>query len=57
MIRGIGDPLVGAYARCYLVRIGVLTSKSNEYLKECFADFLGVYHTVSHGKIVYTALG
>jgi len=46
MIRGIGDPLVGAYARCYLVRIGVMTHKSNEYLKECFADFLAVYHTV-----------
>jgi hypothetical protein len=54
MIRGIGDPLVGAYARCYLVRIGVMTSRSNEYLKECFADFLSVYHTVSHGKIVYS---
>ncbi|CAG9805529.1 unnamed protein product [Chironomus riparius] len=46
MIRGIGDPLVGAYARCYLVRIGVTTSKSHEYLKECFADFLSVYHTI-----------
>lgn len=50
MIRGIGDPLVGAYARCYLVRIGVKTSKSHEYLNTCFADFLGVYHTVSHAK-------
>lgn len=50
MIRGIGDPLVAAYARCYLIRIGVsvyqCVSANREYMKESFVDFLATYHTV-----------
>jgi hypothetical protein len=47
MIRGIGDPLVAAYARCYLLRIGITVSTNREYMKESFVDFLATYHTVS----------
>lgn len=47
MIRGIGDPLVSAYARCYLIRVGITTCTNQEYMKECFNDFLNIYHTVS----------
>lgn len=46
MIRGIGDPLVATYARCYLIRIGFATCENQEYMKECFRDFFNVYHTV-----------
>jgi hypothetical protein len=46
MIRGIGDPLVSAYARCYLVRMGISVSNNREYMKESFFDFLATYHTV-----------
>lgn len=47
MIRGIGDPLVAAYARCYLCRVGLTVSNSINYIKENINDFLFVYHTVS----------
>lgn len=47
MIRGIGDPLVATYARCYLCRVGLTVSTSIEYIKENLNDFLFVYHTVS----------
>lgn len=47
MIRGIGDPLVAAYARCYLVRVGINVSSNREYMKESFVDFLASYHTVN----------
>lgn len=46
MIRGIGDPLIAAYARCYLIRIGSTVSNSRDYMKESFVDFLSIYHTV-----------
>lgn len=51
MIRGIGDPLIAAYARCYLMRIGIGVSSSREYMKEGFIDFLATYHTVRIKKI------
>jgi hypothetical protein len=51
MIRGVGDPLVAAYARCYLMRIGINVSNSREYMKESFVDFLATYHTVKTRKI------
>ncbi|XP_018335730.1 UPF0505 protein C16orf62 homolog isoform X2 [Agrilus planipennis] len=48
MIRGIGNPLVAAYARCYICRVGItVTTTSNSdsnYLKENFNDFLGCYN-------------
>lgn len=46
MIRGIGDPLVATYARCYLVRVGVLVTSNKSYIHNNFKDFLAVYQTV-----------
>lgn len=46
MIRGIGDPLIAAYARCYLCRVGPTVTKNTKYLEENLDDFLFVYHTV-----------
>lgn len=48
MIRGIGDPLVAVYARCYLVRVGITVCNDKHYMKDSFMDFLGTYHTVSN---------
>lgn len=45
-IRGIGDPLVAAYARCYLCRVGMTVTGDREYIKNNLHDFLFVYHTV-----------
>ncbi|XP_029646027.1 VPS35 endosomal protein sorting factor-like [Octopus sinensis] len=45
MIRGIGDPLVAAYARCYLCRVGATVAFGyREHLLPCFDDFLFTYH-------------
>lgn len=46
MIRGIGDPLIAAYVRCYLCRVGPTVTKDTKYLEENLNDFLFVYHTV-----------
>ncbi|XP_051172865.1 VPS35 endosomal protein-sorting factor-like [Leptopilina boulardi] len=42
MIRGIGNPLIGIYARCYLCRVGLALNKNMdfEFAKENFYDFL-----------------
>lgn len=54
MIRGIGDPLVAAYARCYLVRIGIGTCpERQDYIKECFNDFLSTYNTVKIDNFLF----
>lgn len=46
IIRGIGDPLVAAYARCYLCRVGLTVTADKDYIKNNLNDFLFVYHTV-----------
>ncbi|XP_046805800.1 VPS35 endosomal protein sorting factor-like isoform X1 [Lucilia cuprina] len=51
MIRGIGDPLVATYARCYLVRVGVLVTTNKTYIHNNFKDFLSVYQTAFSGAI------
>ncbi|KAJ8318573.1 hypothetical protein KUTeg_003664 [Tegillarca granosa] len=44
MTRGIGDPLVAVYCRCYLSRVGILVSpRTTGHLMPCFEDFLVSY--------------
>ena len=45
MIRGIGNPLIAIYARCYLCRVGLALNKSSDFdfAKENFYDFLFTY--------------
>ncbi|XP_029053584.1 VPS35 endosomal protein-sorting factor-like [Osmia bicornis bicornis] len=45
MIRGIGNPLIGVYARCYLCRVGLALNKTSdfEFVRENFYDFLITY--------------
>lgn len=47
MTRGIGDPLVGVYARCYLCRVGIAISpKFRDHLMPCFDDFIQMYSQI-----------
>lgn len=48
MVRGIGNPLVAWYARCYLCRVGVLTNLRINYFEESFKDILLTYKQVNH---------
>ncbi|XP_012161991.1 UPF0505 protein CG8202 isoform X2 [Ceratitis capitata] len=51
MIRGIGDPLVQTYARCYLVRISLSVTNNKECVRENFKDFSKIYHTIFNGAV------
>ncbi|KAH8369160.1 hypothetical protein KR009_002879, partial [Drosophila setifemur] len=42
-LRGIADPLVSSYARCYLVRMGVSLTPSKTYIRESFCDLFIIY--------------
>lgn len=52
IIRGIGDPLVAAYARCYLCRVGLTVTSNNDFIVENLKDFLFVYHTVCCAQLI-----
>ncbi|XP_033326331.2 VPS35 endosomal protein-sorting factor-like [Megalopta genalis] len=45
MIRGIGNPLIAVYARCYLCRVGLALNKTSdfEFIRNNFYDFLCTY--------------
>uniref|UniRef100_A0A8W7Q563 VPS35 endosomal protein-sorting factor-like n=1 Tax=Anopheles coluzzii TaxID=1518534 RepID=A0A8W7Q563_ANOCL len=51
MIRGIGDPLVAIYARCYLCRVGMSLTLDRTYISENLDDILMIYHTIFNGGI------
>ena len=47
MVRGIGDPLVAAYARAYLCRVGMsIAPESRMHLLPNFTDYLSTYSQV-----------
>ncbi|XP_013110516.2 VPS35 endosomal protein sorting factor-like [Stomoxys calcitrans] len=51
-IRGVGDPLVAVYARCYLIRTGVSVLAPNKtYIYQNFKDFVTIYQTTFSGAI------
>ena len=53
MSRGIGDPLVALYARCYLCRIGVLVAPDvSSHFMINFQDFMATYTQVCGGVVV-----
>lgn len=49
MMRGLGDPLAAAYARCYLARRGAAVLPGDKgYLGEMLGDMLPQYTSISH---------
>ncbi|BFZ02646.1 hypothetical protein BsWGS_05685 [Bradybaena similaris] len=52
MTRGIGDPLVSVYARCYLCRVGILVAPSfKSHIPQCFEDFIATFHQVQGDSV------
>jgi hypothetical protein len=57
MVRGIGDPLVAAYARAYLCRVGMsIAPESRMHLLPNFTDYLSTYSQLNSDQ-VQNALG
>lgn len=57
MTRGIGDPLVAAFARCYLCRVGVLIApKISDHFKRCYEDVLLTFAEQVGGDSVQNGL-
>jgi len=53
MMRGIGDPLVAIYARCYLCRVGVQVAPSvKTHLMANFHDTLKTYAQVGYDTVL-----
>ena len=47
MVRGIGDPLVAAYARAYICRVGMsIAPESRTHLMGNFTDYLSTFSQV-----------
>ncbi|XP_067673421.1 VPS35 endosomal protein-sorting factor-like [Haliotis asinina] len=52
MTRGIGDPLVASYSRCYLSRVGIKVAPSiRHHLMPHFDDFLATFHQVQGDSV------
>ncbi|XP_076073296.1 VPS35 endosomal protein-sorting factor-like [Mytilus galloprovincialis] len=55
MTRGIGDPLVAIYAKCYLCRVGILIApKTRDHILPCYEDFLATYSQVQKDAVQNT---
>nr|KAG5704115.1 hypothetical protein BaRGS_009645 [Batillaria attramentaria] len=52
MTRGIGDPLVAVYARCYLSRVGILVAPNiRDHILPCFDDFLATFSQLQSDSV------
>ncbi|KAL4240173.1 hypothetical protein ACF0H5_000967 [Mactra antiquata] len=55
MIRGMGDPLVALYAKCFLSRVGIdVAPNIRDHLLPMFDDFLGTYSQVQGDSVQNT---
>lgn len=51
MTRGMGDPLVAAYARAYLCRVGQRIDTHNSYVMLNFTDYLNTYSQLNTDNV------